>query len=187
MDAENRHRFDEQRARRQEQLYAEIQEMGSRRLQLQSLPINQPDPVPKRLWTKVKVHGRADARALTANELAERRQRQEAREEAQLLRIQEQDNDSQRSTITVAARPSTPPPLPGATARLPIRTPTTAERPRPRRIFSSSPEQPSPSAYEPPASTAPPNMGREKRRRAHTEKFMTAREQGYLPESQPRD
>ena len=91
MDTENRHRFDRQRAQRQEQLDEEMAELGSRRLQLQSLPIGQPDPVPKRSWAKAKTHGRAGARALTANELAERRQRQEERQQADQLRIQEQD------------------------------------------------------------------------------------------------
>ena len=66
-------------------------ELGSRRLQLQSLPVGQPDPVPKRSWSKAKTHGRAGARVLTANELAERRQRQEVRQQANQARIREQD------------------------------------------------------------------------------------------------
>ena len=113
MNIENRYRFDEQRARRQQQMDKELIELGSRRLQLQSLPIGQPDTIPKRIWAKAKTHGRANTRALTANELAERRQRQEAREQAEQARIQEQEEqddfiytpepfDSQNSTISVA-------------------------------------------------------------------------------------
>ena len=81
MDSENRHRFDRQRERRQELLDGQLIEMGARRLQFQSIPVNNPDPVPRRTWTKAKSHGRADARGLTANELGERRQRQDARQQ----------------------------------------------------------------------------------------------------------
>ena len=126
-------------------------QLGERRLQLQGIPISQPDPVPKRTWTKAKSHGKADARGLTANELGQRRQRQEARQQAEANRIAEevfiqqlhqaasQDPfDSQLSTITVAPRrPATPTATPLAQAQaLPIRTPTTAERPCPRRTPS---------------------------------------------------
>ena len=37
-----------------------------------ALPIGLPDPVPKKEWKKRKIHGKADARALTEAELAAR-------------------------------------------------------------------------------------------------------------------
>ena len=148
-------------------------ELGSRRLQLQSLPVGQPDPVPKRSWTKAKTHGRANARALTANELAERRQRQEARVQGQDL-----------TTSVTAVRPSTPE---KPAIALPIRTPTTAERSRPRRTPSPEPPSPSVSEFEPPASTAPSRIGTDKRKRTQTKKYQEAKATGLLPESQPRN
>src|SRR5882757_9824233 len=170
-------------------------ELGERRLQLQGIPVNNPDPVPKRSWVKGKTHGRANTRGLTANELGQRRQRQQGRQQAQEARIQEEDFiqqlhqaaasqdpfDSQFTTISVAParseqlldraseRPRTPPQI---SQTLPIRTPTTTERPRRRKTPSPEPSpEPSPlptSAYELPTSTAPPKLGREKRKRVHT-------------------
>jgi hypothetical protein len=203
LDSENRHRFDRQRARKHELVDEQMVELGARRLQLQGIPVNQPDPVPKRSWAKAKSHGRADARSLTANELAERRQRQDAREQAEQNRVAMTEElfieelqqyasqdpfDSQLSTITVAPRrqiterPSTPPPPPPLA--LPIRTPTTAERPRPRRTPSPDASPLQASAYELPTSTAPPRLGREKRRRVHTKRYEESKAAGEIAESQ---
>ena len=57
LDSENQHRFDRQRARKHELVDQQMVELGARRLQLQSVPINQPDPVPRRSWVKAKSHG----------------------------------------------------------------------------------------------------------------------------------
>jgi len=211
MDSENRHRFDRQRARKQELLDEQMIELGERRLQLQGIPVNNPDPVPKRSWVKGKTHGRANTRGLTANELGQRRQRQQGRQQAQEARIQEEDFiqqlhqaaasqdpfDSQFTTISVAParseqlldraseRPRTPPQI---SQTLPIRTPTTTERPRRRKTPSPEPSpEPSPlptSAYELPTSTAPPKLGREKRKRVHTARYQEAKETGQIAESQ---
>src|ERR1700742_1839820 len=96
--------------------------------------------------------------------------------------------DSQLLTITVAPRrpqiterPSTPPPPP---LTLPIRTPTTAERPRPRRTPSPDTPPLPPSAYELPTSTAPPRLGREKRKRLHTRRYEESKAMGEIAESQ---
>ncbi len=251
MDPENRHRFNSQITRRQQEVDEDLVRLGERRLQLQSLPIGQPDPVPKRSWLR-KGHGKASARAPTANEAGERRQRQEALQQAEITRIRligqdetqitEQEEaqivhspkpfNSQFSTISVAPRPlpiatarsiplpmaeaiqismrapssrvsmspppstleaqhsdhspdhspnnlpSTPPPI----TQLPIRTPTTAERPRWRR--TPSPELSPEPIYELPVSTAPPKLGREKRKRVHTARYQEARNQGLIDESQ---
>jgi hypothetical protein len=40
--------------------------------QLQALPISNPDPIPKRHYTKKKTHGKADARGVTTAEVANR-------------------------------------------------------------------------------------------------------------------
>ena len=172
-------------------------QLGERRLQLQGIPINQPDPVPKRSWSKAKSHGRADARGLTANELGQRRQRQEARQQAEENRITEealiqqlyqaasQDPfDSQLSTITVAARRPTTPTTPPLAQSLPIRTPTTAERPRNRRTPSPDTSPLQASEYELPTSTAPPRLGREKRKRVHTRRYEESKTAGEIAESQ---
>ena len=90
MSVENRHRFDRQIKRRQQELDEDLILLGERRLQLQSLLISQPDPVPRRQWAK-KAHNKADARLPTANELGERRQRQENRQQAHLARIHQEE------------------------------------------------------------------------------------------------
>ena len=201
MTSENQHRFDRQRARKQELLDQQMVELGSRRLQIQQLPVYNPDPVPKRSWVKQKSHGRADARGLTANELGQRRQRQEARQQAEeeaLERLYQTASqnpfDSQLSTITVAPRrqqspessasetaPTTPP---QTYTTIAIRTPTTAERPRLRRTPSPEASPLPASAYELPTSTAPPKLGREKRKRPHTKKYQESRAMGEIAESQ---
>ena len=90
------------------------------------------------------------------------------------------------STITSPPVTTTPPPPPatpiGFTSLLPIRTPTTRERPRPRK--SPSPEASPAAVYEFPTSTAPAELGREKRKRVHTDRYREARRQGLIQESQ---
>lgn len=119
LDSERQYQLDRRRVRRQEVVDKEMVELTVRQLQRQTIPITQPDPVPKRTWVKAKAHGRADARGLTTKELVRRRQRQQARREADEDRIaqaqfiqqlhQAANNDTQLSTITVAPiRPRTP-------------------------------------------------------------------------------
>jgi hypothetical protein len=201
LNIENRHQFDRQRARRQEMVDEQMLEIGAAHLRRQAIPIEPPDAVSKRSWIKANTHGRADARGLTGNELGQRRQRREAREEAHKTRIAEQDfrqqlieasgQDSQMSTITIAARPpierpSTPTPSSQSSliSSLPIRTPATPERPRPRRTPTPEDSPLQASAFEAPAFTAPPKLGREKRKRPHTRKYQESRAQGDILESQ---
>jgi hypothetical protein len=40
------------------------------------MPINKPDAIPRKIWKKKKDHGKADARALTGAEIAERAYRE---------------------------------------------------------------------------------------------------------------
>ena len=98
-------------------------------------------------------------------------------------------------TITVAMgpqsnRPSTPT---SSQSSLPIRssparpipaTPTTPERPRPRRTPTLEASPLPASTYQAPSSTAPPALGRGKRKKPHTRKYAESRAQGEIAESQ---
>ena len=93
--------------------------IGERHLELQKLPIGNPDPIPKRRFHKKKTHGKADARALTGPELAqktllaeERAERSNSKRRAtspEVLGGGDDDND----VVTV---PDTPP-RPGGEAQ----------------------------------------------------------------------
>lgn len=115
--------------------------------------------------------------------LTEQRPFEEGEDTIEITRRRTPDNIPEGPIGTQAMTPiagSTPP---AQAMILPIRTP---ERPRPRRM--PSPEA-SPTIIRPidlPASTAPPALGRAKRRRNHTTKFNEGRQQGYIPESQER-
>ena len=65
---EERSRFDDQILAASERLKS----AGTRHQQLASLPIGQPDPIAKKTWRKKEAHGKANARALTAAEVAQR-------------------------------------------------------------------------------------------------------------------
>ena len=176
MKPEERSRYERQIQRANEQLI----EIGQRHLQLQALPIANPDPIPKRHYVKKKTHGKADARGLTAAELADRALIiKERAERARVATPQASDDKGDDEGPTLI--PDTPPgQLPGEsqegttlTVNLPIRTP---ERPR----APPPPQVPSPL---PPASTAPPILGDSlgKRKRRLTEKYREGREQGDVP------
>lgn len=210
LQPEQRDGFDRQRARRQELLDQQTLQLAQGRLQQQrGLPIMAPDPVQRGHFTaqaRARAnahHTRLDARAPTANELGQRRQQQEARQQAEQVRIRVNEerysqlqlqlpeiedpfNDTQLTTISVAPAPIREPTTPPPQRRtLPIRTPPTVERPRPRAPSESlTPSPLRPAISEPPASTAPPVLGRGKRRRAHTSKYEQARAQGDIDESQ---
>src|SRR5271170_1439421 len=70
LEVEQRHRFDAIINRQQRSLI----ENGHRRLFEQTLPIGQPDPVPRRQYRKKETHGKVKALAMTGNELAAREQ-----------------------------------------------------------------------------------------------------------------
>lgn len=201
LNPENRHQFDRQRARRQEMVDKQMLTIGAAHLERQAISIDGPDAQVRRRWAKAKTHGRANARGLTANELAERGQRQQAREQANVARIAEYDFrqqlinaaalDSQMSTISVAPRPQERPSTPTSSSQssltlaLPIRaSPATPERPRPRRTPTPEASPLPASTRDPPSSTAPPILGREKRKRGHTRRYQESRAQGDIPESQ---
>jgi len=153
-----------------------------------------------------QAHGKATARALTANELLKKQEKQLARQQRQqeqfnqaqgqaMARPQNQPPDSlEGSTSTQITRKESPDGIPKSPPlNLVIRTP---ERPRRRR--APSPETPDdlpslkqtlrgseaqPESPEPPesptapASTAPPALGRGKRKKVPTARMAEARDQ----------
>ena len=128
-------------------------------------------------------HGRVNERALIGPEILERQERQRRQEELRQERLNAPrplESQSDPDTITIMI-PATPP----RQSTLPIWTPTTAERPRPRR--SPSPES-SPSPTGLPTSTAPARieLGRGKRARHKTAKYAEGQAQGGIHESQER-
>jgi hypothetical protein len=189
---EERHRFDVQLEvgeRQINDIMTNLVRVGQQHRELQELPIGLPDPNPRSTFYKRSVHGRANQRGLIANEILDRRERQERQQvgdNLQLIPAPQMMTTFQRSdqvpTIPRELNSTPPPQTPPSSAQLPIRTPTTAERPRPRR--SPSPEA-SP-AYMPPPSTAPAQLGRGKRQRQKTSKYAEAQQRGEIQESQER-
>jgi hypothetical protein len=193
MGTEERARFDRQVEAQNQKLIT----IGQEHLELQALPIGLPDAVPTRQLPKKKTHGLANARGLTGAEIAaqELNAREALAQDRRVatpeppsppFRLQDSDEDvlipgtpprligeSQGgSTIILAHRPS---------PEQPRRAPPL--RPEAPAIFRLFPEEPA----LPPASTAPPRLeeeGRGKRKRAHTDRYKDAVEQGDLDESQ---
>ena len=167
-------------------------EIGKQALALQAIPIGNPDPVPKRQYQKKKTHGKADARGLSGAEIAKKDLK--ARETREIIASRERNavtpevedkdegilvmdtpppsmpaGESQGGTsITLALRPS--PEQPRRVPPPPIRTPF-------YRLFPEDPQAPS-------ASTAPPELGRGKRKREHTERYELGVEDGLIDQSQ---
>jgi hypothetical protein len=167
LNPEERGRFERQILRSNELLL----QAGERHLELQALPIGNPDPAPKRRVVQQKRHGKADARGLTGAELAER---------ALLARERAQRAADEEDGLQFV--PDTPPRSPrlagesqgGSTITLVIRSP---ERP-------PTPRHPLPApSFLPPSSTAPPTLGGAmgKRKRTMTDKYREGREEGLNP------
>jgi hypothetical protein len=186
MEPEEKARFDVQVEGEHQKLIT----IGQQHLELQALPISNPDSNPQYQFRKKKTHGLADARGLSGAEIAalELKKREELARKRNAVTPEapgtpEEDDDglilfgtlprptgeSQGdNTITLAHRPS----------------PEQPRQPAPiYRLFPEEPEDPD----LPPASTAPPRLeegGRGKRKRAHTDKYRDAVAQGDLDESQ---
>ena len=78
--AEERSRYDDQILAAGERLKT----AGIRHQELAALPIDQPDPIPRRTWRKKTSHGKANSRALTAAEVAEKDLRAQERQDKKL-------------------------------------------------------------------------------------------------------
>ena len=82
-----------------------------------ALPIENPDPVPKRSWRRKNTHGKADARALTAAEVAERDLRAREHQDKR-LRAATPECVLEEEEVQVPATPEQKPPASTAPARL---------------------------------------------------------------------
>jgi hypothetical protein len=74
LNTEERYRFDSQ----MEQVYRNMVNIRYQRLALQALPIGQPTPNPRSNYVRRTLHGRANERGLTANEVIDRQERRQA-------------------------------------------------------------------------------------------------------------
>ena len=141
---EERARFRRQR----EAEYLKLLTAGRQYLELQELSISNPDPIPKKIFLKKKTHGKADARALTGAEIAEREHR--AHDVALAANIACKDDGV------------TPPGNPLAAGKSPYQaTITSPTRPSPRRAPQAThffSRDGTPEAPELPPSTAPPHL-----------------------------
>lgn len=96
-----------------------MKEAGQQHRQLAGLPIGQPDPIPKKTWRKRDTHGKADARALTAAEVAERDLKaQERTNKKQRAATPESVPEDEEEEIQVPTTPEQEPPASTAPARL---------------------------------------------------------------------
>jgi len=147
------------------------------------LPIRLPDKVRKPKWAKpIKAHGKASARSLTGPEAAEK--------EADKAEMEAQKQAQEDTTEVVPNSPGCPSTPPGRkrTHTLVERTP--GKPPTPVRAAPALPQSPetSSSSHLPP-STAPARLytGKGGRERKRTSKGATAKAEGWLPKSQPRE
>jgi hypothetical protein len=190
------YRFDKQREQLQLSTEEQVINLGRTYLELQQIPIYQPNEIPQRSWRRAKPHDKSTKRGMTANEMLaerERRRQQQMQQQDRYQQAQEQRWQEENTIEIIRQRtpdyipdsplvPATTPPQ--QSTSLPIRSPLT---PRPRLKRDPSPDL-SPEIYyfEPVVSTAPAILGRGKRRRYHTARLDEARQQGLLPGSQER-
>ena len=150
---------------------------------MQKLPIGNPDPIPKRKYIiQAKTHDRADARGLTRPELADRALAAKEKAEQASKRGKTRPATPKKDD-GVRLIPDIPPKaIPGLEGESQGRTTITLALGSPRRPFFPLGDLP--------ASTAPASLARQTTRagRPHvkTAKAQKAKEDGYLPESQPR-
>ena len=175
-----------------------LQTVGQDHSHMATLPLGQPDTVPKKAYKRKRKT--EESRALTANEIGIEGRLQQAREERrqardtaidEARRQQHPGNDSQLGPSAgfslISDRvfdvdrddyesPPPPPPPPRPTQRKPSKAPQA-----PPKSLS-----PTPPADDPPPSTAPPRLSRTGRIRTKTARKEEAQAAGYLPESQTR-
>lgn len=89
---------------------------GIQHEQLAALPIRMPDPIPKKSWRRKNTHGRANARTLTAAEVADRHLRAQERQDKKLRATTPESVLEEE--VHVPATPEQEPPVSTAPARL---------------------------------------------------------------------
>jgi len=109
LNTEERSRFDDQIMTTGERL----NQAAKQHQHLASLPIGQPDPIPKRTWRKRDAHGKADRRGLTAAEIAE--QDLKSRERQKKKQRPATPEYAQEAAVAEAQIPATPEQEPSAT------------------------------------------------------------------------
>ena len=112
LSTEEKSRFDDQILAASDRLKA----AGIQHEQLAALPIGQPDPIPKKSWRKKNTHGRANARALTAAEAADRDLRAQDRQNKKLRAAAPGNVLEEDAQVPVT--PEQEPPVSTAPARL---------------------------------------------------------------------
>jgi hypothetical protein len=166
-------------------------------VELQALPIGNPDAIPKRRFRKKKTHGLTNARGLSGAEIAAldlrtrktrvRRERtavtpsDDEHDEHDEHEHEHEDDDEEEGVTTVFDTPPRPITL---AIRSPEAPPPLSRVPSPPELMTVSrsfPEGP----FVPPASTAPPRLaddeGRPKRKRAPTQgRYKDAVAQGKV-------
>jgi len=112
----------DERSRIDDQIMAagkRLKEVGDQHQQLAGLPIRQPDPIPKKTWRKRDTHGTANARALTAAEVAERDLKAKGcRDKKQRANTPESVSEDEEEDVQVPATPEQSLPPYTAPARL---------------------------------------------------------------------
>jgi hypothetical protein len=160
-------------------------DLGKRHLELQKLPIGNPDPIPKRQFHKKKTHGKLDARGLTGPELAqkallakERAERSNSKRRATSPEILGGSDDDNALVMI----PDTPPRLAGESQG----GTTITVRPLAIRVSPEHPRVITPAPFNredvPPSSTAPPALQTRDRQRKKSGKVLDneqAQEEGY--------
>jgi hypothetical protein len=156
---------------------------AERREELAHILIGVPDAVPKKTWRKKKTHGKANARRLTAVELAELERATEIRRGKARATTPGDFEDANEEGFLVPDSPlltRTGESQGSITITL---EPRSVRRPPAVSLAPSSPPR-SPSPFNLPPSTAPPRLeqeeGRGKRKRVYTETYKLGREQGPL-------
>ena len=143
-----------------------LQHIGERHTKLASIPIGQPDIIPKRTFKRKRPT--ENSRGLTANEIGEKEQQQQQSRERIEARDRLIDKQHSEETIVVAIPTSC--------------THDNASTSLSARPLSRSPT-PTPSTELPP-STAPPRISRTGRTIKKTERKEKAQAAGWLPDSQ---
>jgi hypothetical protein len=147
------------------------------------LPIRLPDKIQKPKWAKpIKAYGKASAQSLTGPEAAEK--------EADQAEIKARKQTQEDTTEVVPNSSGYPSTLPGRKRTRTLVKRTHGKPPTPARSAPALPQSPETSSPPPlPPSTAParPYTGKRGRERKRISKGATAKAEGWLPKSQPRE
>jgi hypothetical protein len=183
MEPEERSRFDAQVEAQQQKLI----NIARLHVELQALPIDNPDPVRKPKFRKKKDRGKADARGLSGFEVAALELKgREALARKEAIAISDTGESDDEGIVVPGTPPGTPPRLVGESQG--GATMTLAVRPSPEQARRIPPPVPAASPFfrlfPSTAPARPEEEGRGKRRRIHTDRYEISKAQGDIDESQ---